>query len=80
MIPRPGQSHVRRESLTQPLFKERIVMKIIEALLGGVHRGEQGRVAWGPTFRYWWAIFFPSWGEVSGRALTPAERENRRPR
>ena len=55
-------------------------MKIIEALLGGVHRGEQGRVAWGPTFRYWWAIFFPSWGEVSGRALTPAERENRRPR
>jgi len=46
------------------------------SMLDGVHRGEQGRIAWRPTIRYWWAIFFPIRnGDVSGRALTPAERE-----
>jgi len=50
--------------------------KIIAVLRGGIHRGEQGRVAWGPTLKYWWALIFPARdGEVTGRALTPAERE-----
>jgi len=57
--------------------------KIIAVLRGGIHRnlldgpgGQQGRVAWGPTLKYWWALIFPARdGEVAGRALTPAERE-----
>ena len=50
--------------------------KIIAVLRGGIHRGEQGRIAWRPTIRYWWATMFPAArGDVSGRALTPAERE-----
>ena len=57
--------------------------KIIAVLRGGIHRnlldgpgGQQGRVAWGPTLKYWWALIFPARdGEVAGRALTPTERE-----
>ena len=49
--------------------------KIMIAMLGGVHRNE-GRVSWWPTICYWWALIFPRpGGRVSGRALTPAERE-----
>jgi len=47
------------------------------SMLDGVHRAADGRVAIAPTIRYWWALMFPAKdGEVSGRALTPAEREN----
>ena len=46
-----------------------------EMKMEGIHRWDNGRIAWVATIRYQWARIFPGKSLPSGRAATPKERK-----
>lgn len=44
----------------------------------GIHRWDDGRLAWGATLRYFLALAYPMWDGAAGRAFTLDEMKMHR--